>query len=338
MWKFYGTIFFTFIILGEGFIIIFDGDVSIDEFSDTELSFTKPLEKHGIEGRIVYADPPDACSEISKPPDTNCSENWIVLIAGNACNYQTKVMHAELVGFSAAVIYNLRGRDNKLNRLPHGYFPNISAVAIKTSYGIIIRENYLYSMNDRYRVSMYPNNFFDFTTFLLLFLLVSGTFIIIVLAFLIVKYVQLAHAARDSRLSSQHLRQLQVTTYQKGDPYETCAICLEDYKNKDKLRILPCLHGYHVKCIDPWLTENKRFCPVCKKKVIVTGQFSGTDVESDVENRAEIAPLLQNYGGSVSFTNYQAMSENAASFQNTQPSSIGETITQNSSTSRVERS
>jgi len=25
---------------------------------------------------------------------------------------------------------------------------------------------------------------------------------------------------------------------------------------------------YHMKCVDPWLTKNKRSCPVCKRKVI----------------------------------------------------------------------
>ena len=32
----------------------------------------------------------------------------------------------------------------------------------------------------------------------------------------------------------------------------------------DKLRILPCDHAYHMKCIDPWLLKNKRVCPQCR--------------------------------------------------------------------------
>ncbi|CAG8748899.1 24230_t:CDS:2, partial [Gigaspora rosea] len=45
---------------------------------------------------------------------------------------------------------------------------------------------------------------------------------------------------------------------QENEPQE-CVICLEDYVDEDELRIMPCKHEYHVKCIDSWLTTRQRF-------------------------------------------------------------------------------
>lgn len=42
-----------------------------------------------------------------------------------------------------------------------------------------------------------------------------------------------------------------------------CAICLESFCDNDELRTLPCIHMYHVACIDGWLPTNG-ICPVCR--------------------------------------------------------------------------
>jgi len=42
-----------------------------------------------------------------------------------------------------------------------------------------------------------------------------------------------------------------------------CAICLCDFEQGEQLKLLPCAHGMHVPCLDPWL-EGHDECPVCR--------------------------------------------------------------------------
>ena len=47
-----------------------------------------------------------------------------------------------------------------------------------------------------------------------------------------------------------------------------------------------------MKCIDPWLTNNRRICPVCKRKVLMGGEASNRHMNENYEE-SESTPLLQ---------------------------------------------
>lgn len=45
---------------------------------------------------------------------------------------------------------------------------------------------------------------------------------------------------------------------------ENCSICTEDLEQGQNVRILPCSHIYHRRCIDPWLLSSSGTCPLCR--------------------------------------------------------------------------
>ena len=42
-----------------------------------------------------------------------------------------------------------------------------------------------------------------------------------------------------------------------------CVICLFEFKLRDKVCTLPCLHIFHIDCLKNWIIRN-RWCPICK--------------------------------------------------------------------------
>lgn len=42
-----------------------------------------------------------------------------------------------------------------------------------------------------------------------------------------------------------------------------CVVCMSDFETRQVVRVLPCSHEFHSKCVDKWLKTN-RTCPICR--------------------------------------------------------------------------
>lgn len=76
------------------------------------------------------------------------------------------------------------------------------------------------------------------------------------------------------------------------DNTEKCTICLCEFEEGEDVRRLPCMHLFHVSCVDQWLTTVK-FCPLCR-----------VDIEAQVESKEQ--------GDSRSWSSSSATSDGAA--------------------------
>lgn len=72
--------------------------------------------------------------------------------------------------------------------------------------------------------------------------------------------------AKPRGLAKLEIEQLVSYKY-NADTHEgdqtSCVVCMCDFEARQMLRVLPCSHEFHAKCIDKWLRSN-RTCPICR--------------------------------------------------------------------------
>lgn len=78
---------------------------------------------------------------------------------------------------------------------------------------------------------------------------------------------------REEGLSLKQLKGLKINELERDfkEKYhgqEFCSICLEEFKEKESIRVIECpgRHIYHVECIDKWL-GGKKTCPNCNYQI-----------------------------------------------------------------------
>ncbi|KAG5449799.1 E3 ubiquitin-protein ligase rnf167 [Clonorchis sinensis] len=287
--------------------------VIVTSFEDAVSQFGPEL--FHVDGFLLIASPPNACTKLqpvhnrtrlnssSFTVSTEISDvPFVALIQRGDCHFDTKVFNAQMAGYSAAIVYN---------DVDHVIFPMkgnmvadqiiIPSVMVDRSAGEELK-SYAFSNDSRkYLVSVVSFYSLPLKYVLLSLLVLVGISLLILIGCFAAHLCNLWRRIRRGRLSKRHLRRLETKRFVKGqDPYETCPICLEDYKEREKLRLLPCHHAFHINCIDPWLLRNRRRCPVCNRTVDLPGaprSFSDEEVHGagPEESHLPTLGLLQRF-------------------------------------------
>lgn len=291
--------------LVDGHVLVFRRVTNqlIEEFNAMPAQFGPQLASNGIKVFVVPPIPTQsyACDHLSRPPHLNypTGAKFVALISrGGECTFERKVRVAQNASYSAVIVYNNEGddleqmsADNRTGiHIPSVFVGHTSGKALASYFTpevvLIINDELPFNIN---------------TQLILPFSILIGLCFIIMVIYMIYKCIREQRRLRRHRLPKSMLKKLPVLRYTKNNvnnKYDTCVICLEDFVEDDKLRVLPCSHPYHTHCIDPWLTENRRVCPICKRKVFTKGatrvsRSRQPSLDNVTDTDDDTTPLLQ---------------------------------------------
>lgn len=59
----------------------------------------------------------------------------------------------------------------------------------------------------------------------------------------------------------------------KAETGERCTVCLEGYKDGERVLQFPCFHIFHGHCVTNWFNISK-FCPICRTSKFTNSRYS----------------------------------------------------------------
>ncbi|KAM6155473.1 E3 ubiquitin-protein ligase ZNRF3 [Rhynchocyon petersi] len=171
----------------------------------------------------------------------------------------------------------------------------------------------------QHRPPRQPTEYFDMGIFLAFFVVVSLVCLVLLVK---IKLKQRRSQNSMNRLAVQALEKMETRKFNsksKGrregscgaldtlssSSTSDCAICLEKYIDGEELRVIPCAHRFHKKCVDPWLLQHHT-CPHCRHNIIEQKGTPGAvcvEPSSLSRGRQQRVILPVHYPGRVHRTN-----------------------------------
>ncbi|KAB2057713.1 hypothetical protein ES319_A11G185600v1 [Gossypium barbadense] len=269
-------IFIAYFIEFSSAIVVFE-PFSIS-FPDLPAKFARG-NNTAVCGALQVADPSDACTPLRNEFGSNKTgpTRFALTIRGN-CSFEEKIRKAQSGGFSAAIVYDDQDRGSLVSMMANPTGIKILAVFVSKSAGEFLKDH---AKGEKGECCIYlrPNSK-ALTIFVICFLslLVIAAFLVIAL---MPPRILLNWRRRNlvKSVDSKTVEALPCVAFGSArlsqcHAGETCAICLEDYKDGEILKILPCQHDFHSSCVESWLTKWGTFCPVCKHDMITKTAYS----------------------------------------------------------------
>lgn len=142
--------------------------------------------KTGLRGMVIYADPPDACKSLQRPPNiTDYDGKWIVLIARSSenCSFEHKVRMAQNATYAGVIIHNIGSDALEPMSAKNKLGIHIPSVFVSASTGRVMKD--MYCVQDFFVIINSEMPFNINTHLLLPFAIVVGICFIVMIAFMV---------------------------------------------------------------------------------------------------------------------------------------------------------
>lgn len=219
---------------------------------------------------------------------------WIALVERGECTFSQKIALATAMNATGILVYNAEPED-VIIEMTHSEANEIVSINIQRSDGIYAKNSILqgYSVS----VDISTGSFMPYRggyTHRTSIIFVSLSFLILLIismTWLVVYYVQrfrileapdiIKRRAMVKKIVSSLPKRLLTTSDKEIVNEEICPICIESYTAEDTIRILPCQHVFHRKCVDTWLFQ-KETCPMCKYNIVKQRDIASSSRETPV--------------------------------------------------------